>query len=160
MLEIITDPKRLSLPSREVDFEELMTEEFQDWLDNMSETMERCGGVGIAAPQLGKNMRAIAVLLMGKTLHLINPKIVRASLSFLDSYEGCLSFPGLWGTVKRHANVCVEAFLRDGNRIRIDAVKEVSHKSQANLAVVLQHEIDHLDGITLPMRLKKLQPPK
>lgn len=110
-------------------------------LDDMADTMYDAEGVGLAAPQVGISKR-VAVIDTGDEEHglieLINPEIISKSGEQLGP-EGCLSFPGLLGDVRR-AMVCkVRALNRDGETFEIEG--------EGLLARALQHEIDHLNGI-------------
>jgi len=126
----------------------------QKLIDDMVDTMEDAPGQGLAAPQIGVILRVIVVdALPGETdsddekpvkLQLINPEIV-ASQGEVVGEEGCLSIPGYVGNVKRAQAITVKALNRKG--------KEVKLKATLNLARVLQHEIDHLDGILYTDRL-------
>lgn len=124
----------------------------QALIDDMVETLFDAPGVGLAAPQVAVSQRVIVVYLpddeesreeYGKdagVLHiLVNPEIVRASRDMLDGVEACLSIPGYYGSVDRHAAVTVQGYDRHGKQVRI--------KARDWLARVFQHEIDHLDGI-------------
>ena len=107
-------------------------------LKDMAETMYRYDGVGLAAPQVGVLKRIVVIDAGEKLYELINPVIV--SQSGEQNYiEGCLSIPGVYGEVKRPAAVKVEALNPKGETVAIDG--------EGLLAVVLCHEIDHLDGI-------------
>lgn len=122
-------------------------------LDDMDETMYDAPGVGLAAPQVGENIRVIVVDISSKEedsklIELINPVIVESKGSQLGE-EGCLSVPGFAGNVKRGLNVKVEGLDRDGESITLDASDLFSR--------VLQHEIDHLDGILFFDRMTKLK---
>lgn len=108
-------------------------------LEDMAETMEAAVGVGLAAPQVGVGKRIIVVKHDCDTvLELINPVILKATGTEIGN-EGCLSCPGLSGEVERAAEVEVEGLNREGKKIRINA--------EGLLARILQHEIDHLNGI-------------
>lgn len=108
-------------------------------IDDMTETMFKAEGVGLAAPQVGILKRVCVVCVDGETVYeLVNPVIVRASGSQTGP-EGCLSIPGRSGQVERPKKIAVEAFNRNG-----DAVK---YKVEGFEAVAFCHEIDHLDGI-------------
>ncbi len=108
-------------------------------IDDMTETMFKAEGVGLAAPQVGILKRVCVVCVDGETVYeLVNPVIVRASGSQTGP-EGCLSIPGRSGQVERPKKIAVEAFNRNG-----DAVK---YKVEGFTAVAFCHEIDHLDGI-------------
>jgi peptide deformylase len=126
--------------SRELEVAEITTPEFQQFLDTLIETMFIEDGIGIAAPQVGKNIRAIIVNLKkeGATAF-INPEITKASEATAVGEEGCLSVPGKYGNVRRHKRVTLRALNRHGRKVEM----EVS----GLFATVFQHEIDHLDGI-------------
>ncbi len=116
----------------------------QKMIANMSYTMHESKGVGLAAIQVGFDQSLILYdLSPGEekiTLQvLINPRIIESNGRIISEKEGCLSLPDLRADVKRAESVLVEGFDRDGNPRRIDA--------EGYLAIVLQHEIDHLNGV-------------
>ncbi len=138
--QILTEPtKSLRERSRVLDVEEVTTPEFQQYLDRLIHTMFTSDGVGIASPQVGRNIRAIVVFMPKGAECFINPEITKTSTSMTDSEEGCLSVPGKFGIVPRHKKVTVRALNRHGRRVEFDAKNFP--------AIVFQHEIDHLDGI-------------
>jgi len=113
-------------------------------------------GVGLAAPQVGKSLRIIVVWSRRsrKFLPMINPKIVwRSKRTHLgvpegqSPYEGCLSVPGIWGKVRRYSVIKV--------RYQNLAGTEVIRKFRGFTGVVIQHEIDHLNGILFIDRIKE-----
>lgn len=108
----------------------------------MLATMREHRGVGLAAPQVGVGLRIIVGEGPGWTFALVNPRIIKSSAQVTALAEGCLSFAGR-GQVKvyRPKQITVEALNLRGERVR--------QKARGLLAAVLQHEIDHLDGITL-----------
>lgn len=114
--------------------------------EDMWETMMDAPGVGLAAPQIGKSIRLITVRVPADeedgteeaNYTLLNPEIIKSNGEQIGA-EGCLSIPGIAGNVKRAFNVTVKAMDLDNKPIRI--------KADGYLAVVLQHEIDHLDGV-------------
>ena len=107
-------------------------------LDDMTETMRRANGVGLAAPQVGVLRRIVVIEVEeGNVLELINPKIIATAGEQVGA-EGCLSVPGRTGIVKRPNHVTVRALDRHGNEIEV--------KGSELLARALCHEIDHLDG--------------
>lgn len=121
-----------------------MTEEINKLAQDLKETMFASQGIGLAAPQVGVLKRVIAV--QGKTpLVFINPRIVRKSREIILEQEGCLSFPGLFLKIKRAKEVEIEALDESGEKI--------SFKAEGLMARILQHEIDHLDGILCIDRL-------
>jgi peptide deformylase len=105
----------------------------------MIETMKAAPGLGLAAPQVGIPLRVIVIELPGKEpFALINPEIVRRS-GEREVIEGCLSVPGYRGDIKRSLSVTVKGQNRQGKQVRMKA-KEL-------LAQVLEHEMDHLNGV-------------
>ncbi len=111
----------------------------QRLISNMIETMHSAPGVGLAAPQLGTPLRVIVIgMPEQEDIVLINPKIVRRSGERLVD-EGCLSVPGYIGEIKRAEIVRVKGRDQNGKEVRI--------KAGELLAQVLEHEIDHLNGV-------------
>lgn len=116
-----------------------VTKKVQHLIDDLIKIMRKANGVGLAAPQVGISQRIIVVSPHGaKAVALVNPKITKAEGEYTGQ-EGCLSIPGLYGDVTRPAYIEVEALDRKGNNIR--------YKLEAMEAKIVQHEIDHLDGI-------------
>ena len=109
-------------------------------IKDMFETMYKNNGVGLAAPQVGVLKRIITVAVGQKSLALINPKIVKTDGRALST-EGCLSIPGVILNVKRALWVKVKGLDKNG--------KSTTIKANGLLAFVLQHEIDHLNGILI-----------
>lgn len=124
--------------------------------DDMFETMLVAPGVGLAAPQIGKSIRLVVIHVPEDeddgteevSLKLINPEIIKASGEQVGA-EGCLSMPGIAGNVKRAYQVTVKAIDTENKPVRI--------KAEGYLAVVLQHEIDHLDGIMFTDHIENLK---
>jgi len=107
-------------------------------LDNMADTMYSSNGVGLAAPQIGVSKRVVVVHSREGLIELINPEIVHTAGEDVD-VEGCLSIPGVFGDVRRAYTVEVVGLNRQGETVQIGA--------EGFLARILQHEIDHLEGI-------------
>lgn len=107
-------------------------------LDDMAQTMYAANGVGLAAPQVGASLRMIVVDAGEGLIELVNPVVVEREGCELGN-EGCLSIPGVYGEVERSAKVRVEGVTREGRKVSLAA--------EGFLARVLQHEIDHLDGV-------------
>jgi len=108
-------------------------------IDDMVETMRDANGVGLAAPQVGVSLRLIVIGLPGEEpIVLINPEVVKKS-GERDVDEGCLSVPGYRGKVKRSEAVTVKARDREWKVCRV--------KGTELLGQVLEHEIDHLNGV-------------
>ena len=114
-------------------------------MDDMVETMRQAPGIGLAAPQVGISERIIVVELENNLYCLANPKITKKSGKQV-CMEGCLSVPGLEGPVQRAEKICVTGMDKRGHQVKVDA--------EGLLAVVFQHEIDHLDGILFVERVK------
>jgi peptide deformylase len=110
---------------------------------DMVETLEAHQGLGLAAPQVNQSLRLIVVKPEPgrKALILINPKIKKASRRKTIMQEGCLSLPDVFVAVERSEKITVEALDINGQTIKI--------KAKGLLARVIQHEIDHLDGILI-----------
>ena len=123
--------------------------EIQEFILDMLETMEKNNGVGLAAPQVGKSLRLCVISFGGKTYILINPKFKSKSWKKIVADEGCLSFPGLFMPIKRHKKVTLKAADRHGKKIVL--------KADGMLSRVLQHEIDHLDGIPFTKRKARIK---
>ncbi len=115
------------------------TPEFQEFIDRLTDAMFEYDGVGIAAPQVGRNIRVFIANEKGGPRAYINPVITEMSEKTVDSEEGCLSVPGVWGVVPRAKRIKLKALDRHGRTIEIDAKNFP--------AIILQHEFDHLEGI-------------
>lgn len=125
--------------SVEVAREEIGTPEFQRWLDDVIETMFAANGVGIAAAQVGRNIRVFVVNDRGRGVVYINPTVELLSGATEESEEGCLSVPGVYGIVKRAKKIRVTAQNRHG--------RTETFVTKGFPAIVFQHEMDHLNGI-------------
>lgn len=126
-------------------------EELRRLVDDMFETMYAAEGIGLAAPQVGVGKRLFVMDVREPDVEpraVINPVIVERS-GKEKSEEGCLSLPGLVGTVERSARVVMEGEDLEGNALRLEA--------KGLLARCIQHEIDHVDGILFIDRLSPLQ---
>jgi len=140
LLDIVTHPNpSLREISKELDLGLLKTDEYKKLFKDMELTMIKKDGVGLAAPQIGKNIRAIVVNTKNGLLHLVNPVLSKLSWAKQIEEEGCLSVPGVYGNVKRHKGLFCEYIDSEGNKQTI--------KASGFLARVLQHEVDHLDGV-------------
>jgi peptide deformylase len=132
--------RRKSKPVRRVD------DEVRRLMDDMAETMYANRGIGLAAPQVGVNRRVIVVHAhqneeegTSRLLALANPRIVEKSAEAVVSEEGCLSVPGVREETVRAVTVTVEGLDPAGEEVSLTA-----HDLEAR---VIQHEVDHLDGI-------------
>ncbi len=138
VLDILTAPDpRLKIKARSV----IDIGAVQSLIDDMLETMySTSNGIGLAAPQVGRT-EAIVVIDISENrnepLVLINPKIIRGENKAMGQ-EGCLSVPDYYADVERYTTVVVSALDRNGQAITIE--------NSDFLAIVMQHEIDHLAG--------------
>jgi len=107
-------------------------------LDDMLETMRAQQGSGIAAPQVGILKRMFIAEVDGEVIELINPEILETEGVQIED-EGCLSIPGIIGTVERPEYIKMKGLNREG--------QEVVYEGTGFLPIVLSHEYDHLDGI-------------
>ena len=132
----------------------VVDEELRTLAADMFETMLDAPGVGLAAPQVGVSRRLIVARLPAGYIEeedpefsvaLVNPEIVRARGRQVGS-EGCLSIPGWVGDVPRSESVTVKATTLENKAVRL--------KAEGYPAVVLQHEIDHLDGVLFTDRIE------
>ena len=130
----------------------------QKLIKDMRETMHAAAGIGLAAPQAGVPLRIIVIgLPEEEDMVLFNPQVVRKMGERVVD-ESCLSIPGYVGEVQRAISVIVKARDPSGKEIRIRGEKVLSH--------VLEHEIDHINGILYidhletPDKLRKLKPTK
>ncbi len=152
VLSILTYPDpRLRTKSSHV---EIISPEVERLLDDMAETMYDAPGVGLAAPQVGVSVRAIVIDIRAQEedspglIKLINPEIIFSEGQQIGE-EGCLSIPGFVSLVKRKERVIVKGLDEEGRHSEIDA--------SGLLARVLQHEVDHVDGILFIDRLSRLK---
>ncbi len=152
LLNICTYPEQILLkPANPL---QNITGETQQLIERMAQTMYAAPGVGLAAVQVGVDQSLLVYDVAPKDEKrdlqvLINPRIIHAEGETLSENEGCLSVPDLRADVKRAAAVIVEGFDREGKPIRLER--------DDFLAIVLQHEIDHLNGILFLDRISSLK---
>ncbi|EJW97822.1 peptide deformylase [gut metagenome] len=118
-------------------------------LKDMAETMYAADGVGLAAPQIGVSKRVVVIDVGEGLYELINPEIVKKEGSVVGG-EGCLSVPDYEGEVERAAYVECEFDDRKGRRMLLQA--------DGLLAVAVQHELDHLDGVLFIDKAQSITP--
>jgi peptide deformylase len=145
-LEIITvDDPRAAVLRRRAQPVRAVTRETQQLIDQMFDTMHEARGIGLAAPQVGVGRRVIVVEYKKSRLALVDPEIIRHE-GEETAAEACLSIPGLLGDVPRALRVVVRARNRRNRFVTV--------RAEEMLARILQHEIDHLDGILFPQRVR------
>ena len=120
---------------------ETITDELLELIEPFVETMKKEDGIGLAANQIGIAKRFIAVSDQEKVYVLFNPKLVKWSTKTELAEEGCLSLPELQVAVERSAKVVVQGTESDGTNIELVA--------RGLFARVIQHEMDHLNGILI-----------
>ncbi len=143
--EVVKAPaKVLSSKTKEV---EVIDEKIIELLDDLYDTMVEYDGVGIAAPQIGVDLRVAIVELGEDILEMINP-VVLETRGEAEDVEGCLSFPDLFGMVKRPTYVKIEASDREGRIYELEA--------EDFEARCILHEIDHLDGVLFDSKITRV----
>ena len=130
-----------------------INQDLQDLIDDMIETMYAAPGVGLAAPQVGVSKRLAVIDISAKgaeipLLILINPVILLKEGS-IEFEEGCLSLPEYTAKIERAEKVIVRAMDRKG--------RETEMEAEGLLAIAMQHEIDHLDGVLLIDRISPIK---
>ncbi|MFC1700557.1 peptide deformylase [Patescibacteria group bacterium] len=120
-----------------------ITPEIKELILNMIETMDAKQGIGLAAPQVGQSLQIITIRPdpQQPAIVLINPEIIKKSFKKDIVEEGCLSLPSIQVEVKRPVSITVKAININNEQIKI--------KTDGLLSRVIQHEIDHLNGILI-----------
>lgn len=133
--------------------------ELRELIADMDETMRALSGAGIAAPQIGVSLRVVIFEVRENPRYphvvpvpytaLVNPELEALDETEEEGWEGCLSVPGMRGLVPRYRRLRYRGFTPQGEAI--DRTVEGFH------ARVVQHEVDHLDGILYPQRIRDLR---
>ncbi|MCK5020515.1 MAG: peptide deformylase [Candidatus Peribacteraceae bacterium] len=118
-----------------------VTKEIKKLIKDMKETVPAEKGAGLAAPQVGVSLRLSICMLDGKYEAIINPKILWKSEETTIDEEGCLSLPNIWLNIKRHNEIILNYLDEKG--------KTHEKKYSGFDARVIQHEVDHLDGVLI-----------
>ena len=134
--------------SKPLELEEIQSDEFTQLILDMEKTMEENKGVGLAAVQIGKLLRLTVIQTDEGLLPLINPEIIKKSWRKELGEEGCLSIPKVYGMIKRSKDIEVKSVGLDG--------KPIQFKAHGFFARVIQHEIDHMNGILFIDHAKKI----
>ena len=150
------DPRLLE---RSSPVERFDTPELHALLQDMHDTMDALNGAGLAAPQIGEQLRVVIFGVARNPRYpsaepvpytvLINPIITPLSEDLEEGWEGCLSVPGMRGVVPRYTQLRYQGYDQFG--VPIDRSVSGFH------ARVVQHEYDHLDGILYPMRIRDMR---
>lgn len=150
------DPRLLE-PARPV--EDFASLELAQLIVDMHDTMRALNGAGLAAPQIGVDLQVVIFEVDANPRYpdadsvpftvLINPRLTPLSDELVEAWEGCLSVPGMRGLVPRHTALRYQGF---------DAAGQPIDRSVSGFhARVVQHEVDHLNGILYPMRIRDLR---
>ena len=149
------DPRLLRRSEEITDFD---TPELRALLQDMRDTMAHLSGAGLAAPQIGVNLRVVIFGVRANPRYpgveevpdtvLINPVLTPLANELDEGWEGCLSVPGMRGLVPRYLHLRYSGFDENGKPLERDV--------SGFHARVVQHEVDHLDGILYPMRIRDL----
>jgi peptide deformylase len=133
--------------------------ELHELIADMDETMRHLHGAGIAAPQIGVGLRVVIFELIENPRYpqltpvpytvLVNPLVTPLTTEQDEGWEGCLSVPGLRGLVPRYTRLRYQGF--DEHGVPLDRTVQGFH------ARVVQHEVDHLDGVLFPQRVRDLR---
>lgn len=129
------------------DFRKFKKSEINELIRTMKATMERAEGIGLAANQVGLNLRMFVAKVENKFYAVFNPEIFKKSSSVIPVEEGCLSVPLLYGEVLRPERITLIGYDKNGKKIKI--------KAWGMLARVFQHEVDHLNGNLFIDHLRK-----
>lgn len=150
------DPRLLEVSAA---VEEVPSAELDALVGDMFDTMAALNGAGLAAPQIGVFQRVVIFGVESNprypdaepvpTTVLINPRIEALSEAMEHGWEGCLSVPGMRGLVPRYAHIRYSGLDQAGNPIEREAT--------GFHARVVQHEVDHIDGVLYPMRIEDMR---
>jgi len=138
-LQVITGEDNQILRTKSKAVKEI-TKKTQKFIRDMEKSMNDQKGVGLAAPQVGVNERIVIVLLNERqVISMVNPEITYFSDETVIDEEGCLSLPNVWGNVERAKEITVQFLTPKGDKRIL--------KLEGFNARIVQHEVDHLDGI-------------
>lgn len=142
-IRIFGDPvlKTVSTPVEVID------DRVRGLVEDLLDSVRIPGRAGVAAPQIGVNLRVFSYNVDGKVGYVINPEIVEVGGDVEKVDEGCLSVPEMWHKTPRHPFARVRGIDLDGKPIEVSGT--------GVLAQALQHEVDHLDGLLYLDRLEK-----
>jgi peptide deformylase len=142
-----------------IDVDDLMGDEVQVLIEDMLDTVDDYQGIGLAAPQVHVSSRIIVVCPPNgdredgeeelPPLALVNPEVTPCGEEKVTDWEGCLSIPDIRGRVPRNAAIEVTALNREGTQKKF--------RAEGYLARIIQHEVDHLDGVLFLDRMPDLQ---
>ncbi len=137
-----------ALRKKAASVENLKSPEIQKLIQDMIGAMKLSNGIGLAAPQVGYSLRIFTVNVEDKIYVFINPEIKDLSREKVPFEEGCLSVPKTWGSVVRPKKLTIKAINENGKPVKI--------RAKGLLARVIQHEMDHLNGVLFIDKAEKL----
>lgn len=146
-LPIVTGAETEILTTKTRRVKDPLAAEIQDLIPTMFESMHAAQGLGLAAPQIGVPLRLAVIEIKGVRYVFVNPTLSSLSREKIVFEEGCLSLPGQWLPIERSEKVTV--------RYQDERGEDRKLKASGLLAIALQHEVDHLDGILIVDRYKK-----
>ncbi len=140
-IRLFGDPvlRAVSAPIEEID------DGVRSLVEDLVDSVREPGRAGVAAPQIGVNLRAFSYNVDGVVGYVLNPVVVEVRGEPVPTGEGCLSVPGLWHDALRHPYARVEGIDLDGEKVVLEGT--------GLMAQALQHETDHLDGMLYLQRL-------
>lgn len=138
--------RRAALP---FDFQKFKKSEIRELVKTMRSAMQQAEGIGLSANQIGLDLKVFVAKVENKFYAVFNPEILHFSKEMAPAEEGCLSVPGVFGTVERPGKITLKGFDGNGRAIKI--------KAWGLLARVFQHEIDHLNGKLFTDKAKSLE---
>jgi len=149
MLKVITVPNKIlrekTMPLKK---EEFNSPKLKEIIEEMKKTMQAENGIGLSANQVGFNKSFFIAFFNKKIYAFFNPEIVKESRKKIISQEGCLSIPGTIAFLPRSKSIILKAKKIDG--------REIEMKLFGLPAIICQHEIDHLNGILITDKAKKI----
>ncbi len=149
MLSLVTGETTDILTKKTALVDDPLSPDIRSLLPKMIATMHKERGVGLAAPQIGLSLRLAVAVVKKREYYFINPEITSYSQETVVSEEGCLSLPGEFFPVIRSEAITLKYCNEKGLPKKI--------RAKGFLAIVIQHEVDHLDGILILNRFQKQQ---
>ena len=141
------EERALRRKTAEFDFEKFSPKEVRELIKAMRKAMEAADGIGLAANQIGLDMKVFVARVEGKFYAIFNPEIIKSSKETDIAVEGCLSVPDIMDEIIRPYRITLKGFDKAGKRLTI--------RAWGHLARVFQHEVDHLNGKLFIDYLKK-----
>jgi peptide deformylase len=152
-MEILKFPSTtLKAKSKPINVDTTIPDSILQLVEDMKKTLRDSGGIGLAAPQVGHNVRLILVESKGgnRVIVMVNPEITSRTEEKYTQVEGCLSFPNVQARINRNKWIAVKWYDIETKAWKSDTFTDLT-------SACVQHEIDHLDGILLPDRIGPLK---